>query len=662
MTAVARSSRTSAPSRPSPAPPASLPVPRASGAPPDAVFETAPTPVLARPSAAPATGTHTPLSSRLETPPSHRITTRDGFFAAGLVDVHVADWDPSFMTVASLGDQRSTRDAKLLVYKTDNRKHRLMPGTGDDADLVGSYQGVRLRTSGNLTNGTPKASYKIEGIDKKSKIVGMRTLNAKSMWNDVSQMREAIAFGLFAHAQVVSPRQVFGRLAFNDENKGLFSFIEQVDDAFLSDRFGKNDKGNLYKMYWYDDDVGPASLEHRLGAHGDDSGKQYYIESELDKRTYQLKTNTSDPTLASYDDLAAFTRVLNGATLSGRSAAPADGQPTSSAAPDFNSDAYRTALSEICDVEGFLRWAGTSVLLGAWDNYWATPANYYLYNGGQDGEEKNFIKKPYFHWIPWDYDNSLGIDYIQTKWSQARLLDPAATVPELLRQKVPLINNVLKNEVFKKYYIDHIEHMLDTVFNVPAIAARIGTEGGDGLWERQVRYAAYEEATGSKSQPSTGRQWTNDQLYWNGYRGVALDRGSSHIDGIQTFVAERHDSARTEIDAIRAGPAGALLGGAVAVAGAVADAVGAALGAAVGVAASVVAAVTAPPPEAAGTAAIAANEETDVDRGPDDRSVEEPTGAPTSVERTSIEAPHAAPTSVRAALWRAPVHRTGLAA
>ena len=34
------------------------------------------------------------------------------------------------------------------------------------------------------------------------------------------------------------------------------------------------------------------------------------------------------------------------------------------------------------NVRAFLRWAGVNVLLGSWDNYFATPANYYLYNSG----------------------------------------------------------------------------------------------------------------------------------------------------------------------------------------------------------------------------------------------------------------------------------------
>jgi len=79
-----------------------------------------------------------------------------------------------------------------------------------------------------------------------------------------------------------------------------FSVIEQVDKRFLKDRFGANHRGNLYKAYC--GDVGCATLEHRTGPGGDDSGRQYYRAGAGDNRTYRLKTNEDDPGASTYDD------------------------------------------------------------------------------------------------------------------------------------------------------------------------------------------------------------------------------------------------------------------------------------------------------------------------------------------------------------------------
>ena len=34
-------------------------------------------------------------------------------------------------------------------------------------------------------------------------------------------------------------------------------------------------------------------------------------------------------------------------------------------------------------------------LLGAWDNYYATPANYYLYNSGSKAHPERLMAEPY---------------------------------------------------------------------------------------------------------------------------------------------------------------------------------------------------------------------------------------------------------------------------
>ena len=142
-------------------------------------------------------------------------------------------------------------------------------------------------------------------------------------------------------------------------------------------------------------DVGCATLEHRAGPDGDDSGRQYF-RGDDDERTYRLKTNKDDRDASSYDDLATLIRTINGTGLPG-----GDGR--------FGTDAFRESVDGIMNARAFLRWAGVNLLLGSWDNYYATPSNYYLYNSGRLGAADDFMHAPYFTFIPWDYDNCLGI-------------------------------------------------------------------------------------------------------------------------------------------------------------------------------------------------------------------------------------------------------------
>src|SRR5439155_8616025 len=155
--------------------------------------------------------------------------------------------------------------------------------------------------------------------------------------------------------------------------------------------------------------------------------------------TYRLQTNEGDTAANSYDDLARFTRVINGIGLGGGD-------------DRFGTDRFRDSVEGILNVHGFLRWAGVNLLLGSWDNYFATPANYYLYNSGRNGGGKDFVATPYFTFIPWDYDNSFGIDYFGTRWQYTDLLDwPSNTVDYCRRNsaggvsRIPLVQNPLQN-------------------------------------------------------------------------------------------------------------------------------------------------------------------------------------------------------------------------
>jgi len=302
--------------------------------------------------------------------------------------VRIASWDPSRMTPDRLADEVSVPGSEIRIYRLDPNDPKHCPDADVGAnDLVFSTRDFTVRTSGNLTNGTPKSSYKI-GFEG-DRLYDMRSLNLKSMWNDVSQMREGLVWSLMREAGVPAPRHTYARLCINDRYYGVYSLIEQVDKALLKDHFGKkNDGGNLYKAYWAD--IGPATLDYRRGADGDDSGRQYFTAADPDGRTYQLKSNDSaddDPALQSYDDLAALIRTVNGVALPGGD-------------EKFATDAYRASMESVFNVKAFLRWASVNTLIGAWDNYWRTPANYYLYDSGKKDVDAGFMASPFFTWIP----------------------------------------------------------------------------------------------------------------------------------------------------------------------------------------------------------------------------------------------------------------------
>jgi len=465
---------------------------------------------------------------------------KDEFFSAGMYVFHVTGFPPPSDVLTRKAE--APPGARLDVWRTDPASDRHIPGPGAEG-VAFSTADFSLVNSGNRTLRTPKRSWKIT-LDGASgdagRLAGMTCVNLKSMYNDPSQMREALAWRLFGRAGVPAPRHTYAKLAFDATYYGLFSVIEQVDKRFLKDHFGGNHRGNLYKAYC--GDVGCATLEHRAGPDGDDSGRQYYKVAADDDRTYRLKTNEDDPDASTYDDLALFIRTINGVALG-------DGDRR------FDTDAFRESVDDIMNARAFLRWAAVNVLLGSWDNYYATPSNYYLYNSGRLGAGDDFVRSPYFTFIPWDYDNCLGIDYFGTTWQYTDILNwpdyKGNGSRDNVASRIPLVHNLLRNRDYRQFYLDYLEFLLDTQFNTHAIAEQIAPESGSGLWSR-VCQAAYLESNTPRGQPFTGRQFTNDEVYRSGWKQYELAHGKEKAEGIIHYVRMRHDSARQQLKQLRA--------------------------------------------------------------------------------------------------------------
>ena len=458
---------------------------------------------------------------------AHPPQAKDEFFAASMYMFHVTGFpQQSGVLTRPAG---APPGATLDVWRTDPADSQHIPGPGAEGVALSTH-GFSLANSGNRTLHAPKRSWKVElegAGHGGGHLAGMARLNLKSMYNDPSQMREALAWRLLRSVDIPAARHTYAKLAFDHAYYGLFSLIQQVDKRFLKDHFDGNDRGNLYKAYC--GDVGCATLQYRTGPGGDDN------------RTYRLKTNEDDPAASTYDDLAALIRTINGIGLRGGD-------------ERFGTDTFRASVDAIMNAQAFLRWAAVNLLLGSWDNYYATPSNYYLYNSGHPGADGDFVRRPYFTFIPWDYDNCLGIDYFGTKWQYTDILNwpdyQGNGSPDQVGSRIPLVHNLLRNRDYRQFYLDYLEFLLDTQFNPHAIAGQIAPESASGLWSR-VGQAAYLESATPGGQPFTGRQFTNDEVYRSGWKQYELQHEKEKAEGIIHYVRMRHDSARQQLAQLR---------------------------------------------------------------------------------------------------------------
>ena len=81
-----------------------------------------------------------------------------------------------------------------------------------------STHGFSLANSGNRTLHAPKRSWKVEldgAAHGGGHLAGMARVNLKSMYNDPSQMREALAWRLLRSVGIPAARHTYAKLAFD---------------------------------------------------------------------------------------------------------------------------------------------------------------------------------------------------------------------------------------------------------------------------------------------------------------------------------------------------------------------------------------------------------------------------------------------------------------
>ncbi len=121
------------------------------------------------------------------------------FFDADMYVVHVTGFRPGRDV---LTEPRPARGARVDVWNTDPAGRRRVPALSGGGALFSS-QAFSLKNTGNRTLRAPKRSWRIilDAAGHDNRLAGMIRINLKAMYNDPSQMREALAWRLFRHSR-----------------------------------------------------------------------------------------------------------------------------------------------------------------------------------------------------------------------------------------------------------------------------------------------------------------------------------------------------------------------------------------------------------------------------------------------------------------------------
>jgi hypothetical protein len=244
--------------------------------------------------------------------------------------------------------------------------------------ILDTLDEVGFQLRGNTSRYSLKKSFRVSfnTFVQGRKFHGLEKLNLNGEHNDPSIIRSRLCWETLHEFGIAAPRSSHSEVYINGNYYGLYILVEQIDEQLVQSRFGNND-GNLYKCLW------PADLAY-LGNDPD-----LYKFTSGDRRAYDLMTNNEED---DYTDIAHFIDVLNNTPL----------------------EDLACELDKIFNIDDYLKIMAADIVMGNWDGYIYNKNNYYLYHNLATGK---------FEYMPYDLDNTFGIDWMSIDWGNRNIYD-----------------------------------------------------------------------------------------------------------------------------------------------------------------------------------------------------------------------------------------------
>jgi len=227
-----------------------------------------------------------------------------------------------------------------------------------------------------------------------------------------------LGWDLLRQFGVPAPRCNHVELYLNNQYVGLYNNIEHIDEEFVEARFGNKD-GNLYKCLW------PADLTFKS------LNPDAYKSGNNGQRTYDLKTNEE---VDDYSDLANFITILNNT-------------------PDEN---LPCELEAVFNVDTYLKVIVFDIFSANWDGPILNKNNFYLYHNTATNK---------FEYIPYDIDNTFGIDWFGEDWASRAIYSWAPT-----GEPRPIYNRIMGIPEYRNRFSFYFNEFLDKFLQADSLA------------------------------------------------------------------------------------------------------------------------------------------------------------------------------------------------
>ena len=233
----------------------------------------------------------------------------------------------------------------------------------------------------------------------------MERMTLNNSVQDPSFVNTCMSYRVFAAAGSPAPRCNFATVSVNGKDLGLYVHVEEFKKPFLRRHFDSAD-GNLYEGT-----VSDFTPEYR--------------------GTIEKKTNEDE------DDWSDIDAVV--------------------AALEDTSDAGLEALAEIVDLDRFLTFWATEVLVGQWDGYAGHRNNYWFYRepGGR------------FVFLPWGTDGTFQLEDDPNPFDG--ISDPPLSV--LALTAIP--NRLYNHAEWRIEYVDRLKEIIEAVWDTDELLAAV---------------------------------------------------------------------------------------------------------------------------------------------------------------------------------------------
>ncbi|MCP4599837.1 MAG: hypothetical protein GY847_04730 [Proteobacteria bacterium] len=241
-----------------------------------------------------------------------------------MIEMEPADWDAVRMQVRDLENFFGPDCLTEPFYSPFTFK----PATVTVNDQVFEEVGVRKKGFlGSVNAEKPSLKISFDEYEEKQECFSLNRLTLNNNLQDSSHVRQCIAYGLFAAAGVPAPRCNFAHVTVNGQDLGLYTNLESIKKRFLARHF-TGDNGRLYEGTFSD----------------------FHDEWMA---TFEPKTDEDDPDRS---QLLAIKAAL-----------------------ELTDDKLEAALSELVDIDHYIRHWAVESLVNHGDGYATNRNNYYIY-------------------------------------------------------------------------------------------------------------------------------------------------------------------------------------------------------------------------------------------------------------------------------------------